>query len=182
MHGLVRNKLERRCWHAREENVSFTDVKIKIPNRKVGQWMWMTSCTGSARGGFGGILKSQWVESCRPNKKGDFRLLAEALCRVRTWWWADGKVTIERWYLSPYVEKPLNSKVIKSFVPELRSRQVFFVFRDSYVIYEHFMNIICTFHIFMYGYVTKVHNFANSLLFSFSFFFFFCWLLQGLVV
>ena len=28
---------------------------------------------------------------------------------------ADGKVSIERWYLSPYVEKPLNSKVIKKF-------------------------------------------------------------------
>ena len=27
--------------------------------------------------------------------------------------------------LSPYVEKPLNSKVIKSFVPELRSRKCF---------------------------------------------------------
>ena len=26
-------------------------------------------------------------------------------------------------YLSPYVEEPLNSKVIKSFVPELRSRK-----------------------------------------------------------
>ena len=36
--------------------------------------------------------------------------------------------------LSPYVEKPLNSKVIKSFVPELRSRYVFFEFRDSYVL------------------------------------------------
>ena len=36
--------------------------------------------------------------------------------------------------LSPYVEKPLNSKVIKSFVPELRIRYVFFVFRDSYVL------------------------------------------------
>ena len=40
----------------------------------------------------------------------------------------DGKVSIERWYLSPYVEKPLNSKVIKSFVPELRSRKVFLCF------------------------------------------------------
>ena len=29
------------------------------------------------------------------------------------------------------------------------------MFWDSYVIYEHFMNIICTFHIFMYGYVTS---------------------------
>ena len=38
--------------------------------------------------------------------------------------------------LSPYVEKPFNLKVIKSFVPELRSRKCFFfVFRDSYVIY-----------------------------------------------
>ena len=30
--------------------------------------------------------------------------------------------------LSPYVEKPLNSKVIKSFVPELRSRKCFSCF------------------------------------------------------
>ena len=29
---------------------------------------------------------------------------------------------------SPYVEKPLNSKVIKSFVPELRSRKCFLCF------------------------------------------------------
>ena len=28
-------------------------------------------------------------------------------------------------YLSPYVEEPLNSKVIISFVPELRSRKCF---------------------------------------------------------
>ncbi len=47
---------------------------------------------------------------------------------------AYGKVSIERLcILSPYVEKPFNSKVIKSFVPELRSRV--FVFRDSNVIY-----------------------------------------------
>ena len=37
-------------------------------------------------------------------------------------------------YLSPYVKEPLNSKVIKSFVPELRSRKCFFVFQDSYVL------------------------------------------------
>ena len=48
----------------------------------------------------------------------------------RTCWGeeADGKVSIERWYLSPYIEKPLNSKVIKSFVPELRSRKCFLCF------------------------------------------------------
>ena len=37
--------------------------------------------------------------------------------------------------LSPYVEEPLNSKVIKGFVPEQRSRYVFFEFRDSYVLW-----------------------------------------------
>ena len=36
--------------------------------------------------------------------------------------------------LSPYVEEPLNTKVIKSFVPELRSRHVFFEFGDSYLL------------------------------------------------
>ena len=48
-------------------------------------------------------------------------------------------------YLSPYVEEPLNSKVIKSFVPELRSRKCFgipmFYVYVKYV-YEHFMDIM----------------------------------------
>ena len=66
---------------------------------------------------------------------------------------------------SPYVEKPFNSKVIKSFVPELRSRQVFFVFRDSYVIYicaswtlwTFCVPVwICLFHIFISGDVTFI--------------------------
>ena len=61
---------------------------------------------------------------------------------------ADGKAIIEWLCISlPYVEKPLNSKVIKGFVPELRSRYVFFVFRDSYVLCIYVMNILCTFHI-----------------------------------
>ena len=47
----------------------------------------------------------------------------------------DGKVIIERLCISlPYV-KTFNSKVIKGVVPELRNRYVFFVFRDSYVIF-----------------------------------------------
>ena len=47
---------------------------------------------------------------------------------------ADEKARIERMCTSlPYVET-FNSKVIKSFVPELRSRYVFFEFRDSYVL------------------------------------------------
>ena len=40
----------------------------------------------------------------------------------------DGKASIERLCLSLYVEKPFNSKVIKSFIPELRSRKCFSCF------------------------------------------------------
>ena len=49
--------------------------------------------------------------------------------------------------LSPYVEELLNSKVIKSFLPELRRRYVFFMFPDSYVVCIYVMNILCTFHV-----------------------------------
>ena len=67
-------------------------------------------------------------------------------------------------YLSPYVEKLFNSKVIKkSFVPELRSRHVFFVFQDSYVLCIYVRNILCTFPIFMYGYVTPILGFLICL-------------------
>ena len=42
---------------------------------------------------------------------------------------ADEKTRIERMCISLlYVEEPLNSKVIKSFVPELRSRKCFSCF------------------------------------------------------
>ena len=76
-----------------------------------------------------------------------------------TWFEGDGKGTIERLCLSPYVEEPLNSKVIKSFVPELRSRKFFSCFGIPMLyiyiyIYIYVMNTLCTFPIFMYGYVT----------------------------
>ena len=125
--------------------MSFTDVNIKIPrewdvtrdvndvmHRKRARRIW-------------GDLKKSVVELCLERRRFDFRLLTVALCRVCICFGADGKV---RCYLSPYVKKPLNSKAIKSFVPELRSRQVFFVFRDSYVLYIYIyivMKILCTF-------------------------------------
>ena len=45
-------------------------------------------------------------------------------CGHRMWWGADRKDGISL----PYVERPLNSKVIKSFVPELRSHKCFLCF------------------------------------------------------
>ena len=81
-----------------------------------------------------------------------FRLLAEArpvafVAGAARDCGADGKASIERSCISlPYVET-FNSKVIKGFVPELRSRYVFFVFQDSYVLCIYVMNILCTCHV-----------------------------------
>ena len=75
------------------------------------------------------------------------------------WWKSQNRKNV---YLSPYVEEPLNSKVIKKFVPELRSRKCFSCFEIPmfYVIYIYIyiymislMNIICPFHIAVSGYV-----------------------------
>ena len=106
-----------------------------------------------ARGGFGEILKKSvsWDETCLGGRRLAFVYSRRPWAGVARdgvggrWKSQDRKIVP----LSPYVEKPLNSKVIKSFVPELRSRYVFFKFRDSYFlciyiyiyIYEHYMSI-----------------------------------------
>ena len=99
-----------------------------------------------ARGGFGEFWR-KWVENWTPNEKGWFSLArggpGQVSHEMEGRWKSQNRKNV---YLSPYVEKPLNSKVIKSFVPELRSRYVFFEFRDSYVLYMYiYMNIICPF-------------------------------------
>ena len=84
--------------------------------------------------------KSQLVEIETWARPDEFERYGHRTC----WGGADGKVSIERWYLSPYVEKSLNSKVIKSFVTELRSRKCFCVsgfLCYPYVSYEHSMYI-----------------------------------------
>ena len=75
--------------------------------------------------------------------------------RCRTCFRADGKASIERLCLSPYVEKPLNSKVIKSFVPELKIVSVFRVLGSlcsMCIGYEHSMYVS---HIRIMGMVQK---------------------------
>ena len=68
----------------------------------------------------------------------------------RAWWWwwwgeADGKVSIERLCITLLMSKNLlTQKVIKSFVPELRSRRCFCVsgfLLSIYMSYEHSMYI-----------------------------------------
>ena len=97
----------------------------------------MMSCTGSARRILGDFEKVRELRrDLHRGKTVGFRLLAETFVAgaTRVGRGAAGKARIERLCLSPYVEKPFNSKVIKSFVPEQRSPYVFFEFRDSYVL------------------------------------------------
>ena len=92
-----------------------------------------------ARGVFLEILKKSlsWDETCFGWGDGWFSLARGDLCgRCHTCWGGGGWRGQNRKILplSPCVEEPLNSKVIKSFVPEQRSRSMFFEFQDSYVL------------------------------------------------
>ena len=106
-----------------------------------------------------GLRKSQLVGVLGPRKTVDFRgplKPGQWPCgRCRMWFGAVGKVSIERWYLSPYVGKPFNSKVIKSFVPEQRS--CVFVFPDSYVIYMCVMDIMNVLRTGMNMSISRIH-------------------------
>ena len=111
--------------------------------------MWMMSCTGSARGGFWGFWKKSVSWVLRSEEEGWLLLACSGLVagatRVRGGG-ADGKASIKRLCLSPYVEKPFNSKVIKKgFVTELRSRKCFCVsgfLCSMYICYEHSMYVL----------------------------------------
>ena len=137
------------------EDVSFSDVKVKIPEKG-----WPVDVNDvmhrkRARRIFGILKKSfSWVPG--PEEDGWLSLARSGLVAGTTHvGGADGKVIIERLCISlPYVEI-FNSKVIKGFVLELRSRYVFFVFRDSYVLCIYVMNILWTFHISVSGYGTN---------------------------
>ena len=114
-----------------------------------------------ARGGFWEIWEKSVELSLAVRRRVTFASSQWPCGGCHTCWWG------RRWKsqhrkivpLSPYVEEPLNSRVIKSFVPELRSRYVFFVFRDSYVLFIYVMNILCTFH--TYPDIWQCYNMRN---------------------
>ena len=100
-----------------------------------GGWLVrMTSCTRSAWRIFG-IWRKLGELRLDTERDGWLSLARKALWQVShemgARWKSQNRKIVP---LSPYVEKPLNSKVIKSFVPEQRSRYAFFEFRDSYVL------------------------------------------------
>ena len=110
------------------------------PDGKRGYRVRVMSRTKSARR-IWGVLKNSvgWV----PGTEEDGWLLglaeARRICALRAPHEVGGRWKIQNRknvYLSPYVEEPLNSKVIKSFVPELRSRKCFSCFEiPMYYVY-----------------------------------------------
>ena len=89
----------------------------------------MTSCTRRVREGFWEIWEKSVSWILPWGRKVDFRSLAEALWQVSHVVWGRWKSQYRKMVsLSPYVEKPFNLKVIKSFISELRSRKCFSCF------------------------------------------------------
>ena len=105
--------------------MSFTDVKIKIPDRKYDQGDVNDVMHRKRARRILGDLKKLVELSSASGEDGWLSLARHGLV-------SDEHVVWGRWksqvYLTPYVEKPFNSKVIKSFVPELRSRKCFSCF------------------------------------------------------
>ena len=81
-------------------------------------------------------------------RRGQTNLCATGAARDGGRWKSQNRKNV---YLSPYVEKPLNSKVIKSFVPERVFRVSGFLC-STYICYEHSMYVS---HIRIMGMVYK---------------------------
>ena len=110
-------------------DVSFRDVTIKIPYRNGDRDV--SDVTHRKRGLI--VEQSQLVEIETWARPDEFVSGAHVV-------WSRWKSQV---YLSPYVEKPLNSKVIKGFVPE-QSRKCFCVsgfLCSMYICNEHSMYI-----------------------------------------
>ena len=133
MHGLFRCKHERRCSHTRGADESFRDVTIKIPDRGRDQGCeWRHASEAWAE-----IWEKSvsWVPVWEEEGWLSGLVVARRICALRvprvSWvesWQCKSSQHKRIVCLSPYVEKPFNSKVIKSFVPELRSRKCFLCF------------------------------------------------------
>ena len=160
-HWLVRCKHQRRCSQARWENVSFRDVKIKIPDRNRDKGMWVTSRTG-IRGLriLEDLRKRSELSSCLRTRESRFRpgrgqttlcaTVARALIGLR----ADDVKAASRerliLSLSPSCPKIFKvRKVNKRFAPEPIS-----YFRIPIYVYEYFYEHYVYFTYPYHGYVT----------------------------
>ena len=146
VHGLIRCNINAGV-HARGRSGRVTQRCHNSPGRKRDYRVQVTSRTGSARR-IWGILKKSVTWVLPREKTVDFHLLAEALLRapheMEGRWKSQNRKNV---YLSSYVEEPLNSKVIKSLVSELRSRKCFSCFEipmfDVYMLWIFYVRFTC---------------------------------------
>ena len=129
MHGLLKYNINTGV----QARACGADVSQRCHNSlhwKRGYGVWVTSRTGRARRILGIWRKLSRVETRQQTRRLTFACLWRPLWRVPHVLGAraDEKTRIERLRLSHHVKEPLNSKVIKSFVPELRSRKRFSYF------------------------------------------------------
>ena len=167
MHGLLRCNINAGV-RAHGWSGCVTQRCHNSPDGKRGYRVRVTSRT-KTRGGFGGFWKSQLVElSPALGEDGWLSLSREGLATgahvlAGGRWKSQNRKNV---YLSPYVEEPLNSKVIKSFVPELRSRKCFSCFEIPmfyvymlWTFYVHFTYCrIWIWYIYIYIYIYIYHD------------------------
>ena len=121
--------------------MSFTDVKIKIPDRGC-EWRYAPEARVEdfEKSQLKTRLQTGRVDFRGPLRPDEFVRYGRRTCFGGRWKSQNRKIVP----LSPYVEKPLNSKVIKSFVPERRSRKCFRVsgfLCSMYIFFEHSMYV-----------------------------------------
>ena len=160
MHGLVRCKHECRCSRACGKDVSFRDVKIKIPDRN---WPGGVSDVMHRKRElriFGIWEKAEsWVPASereiRDSELGEARRIWALRAPCVGWvesWRCKSSQHRKIVSLSPHVEKAFKlKKVNKSFVPEPISS-----FRIPIYVYEHFMNIMSISHIRIMGMLQNI--------------------------
>ena len=111
----------------------------------------------------GGFEKSELSWALRSEEEGWLSLARSGLVSgaQRVGGGANEKASIERLGLSLSYVETFNSKVIRGFVAELRSRYVFFVFRDSYVLCIY---MLWTFYVhFTYSWMALLQVLRGSL-------------------
>ena len=127
---------------------------LRIENCDLG--MWMTSSSESARGGFWRFWKKiSYLSLAVRRGRVTFTSSQWPCGGCHTCWGCRWKSQHRKIVpLSPYVEEPLNSKVIKSFVPELRSCKCFLCFG----IPMFYVYMLRTFYVrFTYTYLAMLH-------------------------
>ena len=133
----------------------------KTPDRKCDQEMWVTSRTGNVGWDLRKVSELSFSVWGRRLTFGIRRDQTSSL------WWVSRVVVVGCWwksqrrkivYHSPHVEKPFNSKVIKSFVPELRSRKVFRVSGFLCYLYMSYEHSIYISHIRIMGMLQLKYN------------------------